>query len=108
MNVTVVLRTITATEGSGQSIGVGTPFPADLQATVLDNGAPVSGVLVTFTAPGAGAGCTFPSGNTAITNAAGQASVPVTANATAGSYTVTANITPALAVPATFNLTNNP
>jgi len=100
--------TIAATGGTLQSTLINTAFPVPLQATVRDNNNnPLPGVTVTFTAPGSGAGGTFPSGNTAVTNASGQASVPFTANGTAGSYTVTANVTPALATPASFPLTNN-
>ncbi|MEN3369734.1 MAG: hypothetical protein V7609_1877 [Verrucomicrobiota bacterium] len=82
---------ITATAGTPQSAAVGTTFATNLQATVTESTVPVSGVLVTFTAPGAGASGTFSPGNTATTNASGVATAdPFTANSTAGSYNVTA------------------
>lgn len=106
---------ILATGGTPQSTNVDTPFPNDLEATVLDaDNEPVPDVLVTFTAPGAGASGTFPLGNTATTDASGIASVPFTANSVVGSYTVVAtaagsaeeaffelqNLVGALAIPA--------
>jgi hypothetical protein len=82
---------IAATGGTPQSIVISAPFPNALQATVKDGaGNPVSGVIVTFTAPSTGASATL-SSPTATTNAAGVASVTVTANGTSGSYNVTAN-----------------
>lgn len=100
--------TISATAGTPQATTVDTAFASELQVTLLDAADdPVPDVIVTFTAPGAGASATFPSGNTATTDAAGQASVPVVANSIAGSYLVTANISPeALVTPAEFALTN--
>ena len=81
-------------------------FASTLRATVKDAGNnPVTGVMVTFAAPG-----TEPAErlraelNTATTNAAGVATSAVfTANATAGSYNVTAT---AGALTANFALTN--
>ena len=99
---------ITATAGTSQSATVKTAFPTALQATVRDAGNnPVSGVTVTFTAPSSGASGTFAGGvSTAITNASGVATAPAfTANATTGSYTVTATA-PGVATPANFLLTN--
>ena len=66
---------------------------------------PVSGVVVTFTAPTSGASGTFAGGlNTATTNASGVAtSAAFTANATAGAYNVTATTG---ALTANFALTN--
>ena len=109
VTVTGAPSSITATGGTPQSTPVNTAF-VDLQVTVLDSlGQGVPNVLVTFTVhPSAGgASGTFPSSNTATTNASGQASVPFTANGTAGSYTVTATA-PGVAAPATFSLTNTP
>ncbi len=54
------------------------------------DGSPANGVTVSFNAPGSGASGIFPSGNSAVTNASGTASVPFTANAAAGPYQVTA------------------
>jgi hypothetical protein len=104
-----VPASITATAGSGQSVVPGTPFPTQLQATVRDaSNNPLGGVGVTFTAPGSGASGTFAgSGTTAsvVTNASGVATAPVfTANATTGSYTVTATV---VGLPvANFSLSN--
>jgi hypothetical protein len=101
--------TIAATTGTPQSASISTAFAVQLQATVKDSfGNPVSGVTVTFTAPGSGASGTFAGGvNTATTNASGIATAPVfTANATAGGpYAVTASAL-GVASPANFSLTN--
>jgi hypothetical protein len=97
---------IAATGGTPQSAPINTDFATPLQATLNESGRPIQGVTVTFTAPAGGASGTFPGGNTAVTNAGGQAAVTFRASATAGGYNVTANITPALAAPAVFSLTN--
>jgi hypothetical protein len=107
---TDVPASISVTSGSGQSTAVNTLFLAPLVATVL-NGAsnPVSGVVVTFTAPAqTGASATFAGGvNTATTDVNGVAtSQPVSANGTAGGpYTVAATVS-GVAAPANFMLTN--
>ncbi len=94
-----------------QSATVSTAFANALTVTVRDAGNnPVSGVNVTFTAPGSGASGVF-SNNTATitvaTNASGVASAPFTANAAAGGpYTVTAASTGLTTV--NFSLTNTP
>jgi hypothetical protein len=86
---------------------VSRPYAAPLVVSVTGEfGGPVSGVLVTFTAPGSGASVTFPNGNVALTDAAGRVSVPVTANLVAGTFTVSANI--AGGTPVNFTLTNLP
>ncbi|HXL22311.1 MAG TPA: hypothetical protein VOA78_07590 [Candidatus Dormibacteraeota bacterium] len=99
---------VTATSGSGQSAAINTAFAAPLVATVTDSGNnPVSGVVVTFTPPAAGASGTFAGGlNSATTNASGVAtSAVITANATAsGPYNVVASATGATS--ANFALTN--
>jgi hypothetical protein len=88
---------------------VNTAFATALQATVKDGGNnPLSGVTVTFTAPGTGAGASFGGSATAtaITNASGIATAPaLTANSHAGGYTVTASVA-GVATPASFSLTN--
>jgi hypothetical protein len=95
---------VTATGGTPQSTAVSTAFANPLQATVTDSGGnPVSGVTVSFAAPGSGASAAVPA--TASTNGSGVASVSATANATAGSYSVTASVV-GVATPATFDLTN--
>ena len=94
---TATAAKVTATTGSGQSTTISTAFTAPLVATVTDSGGnPVSGVMVTFTPPAAGASGTFaPGGNTATTGASGVAtSGTFTANATAGGpYNVVASAT---------------
>ena len=94
--------------GTPQSASVTTAFASPFAATVRNSaGNPVSGVAVTFTAPASGASGTFAGGvNTATTNASGIATSAVfTANATAGSYAVTASVAGA-STPASFTLTN--
>jgi len=102
-----VVESIAATSGTPQTATVGTAFAAPLVATVISNGSPASGVLVTFTAPAAGASGTFASGvNTATTDASGVATSAVfTANATTGAYTVTVSATGTSST-AGFSLTN--
>jgi hypothetical protein len=104
-----VAASITATAGASQSATVNTIFPTALQATVLTgSGAPVSGATVTFTAPATGASGSFGGTTTATvtTNASGVAVASTfTANATTGSYSVTATVA-GVPTPATFNLTN--
>lgn len=102
--------TITATAGGGLSAFVNTAFGIALQAIVRDSlGNAVSGVNVTFAAPGSGASGTFSgSGTSAMvaTNASGVATAPTfTANSTTGGYTVTASAA-GVVTPANFNLTN--
>lgn len=109
-NTTGAPGSIAATSGSGQSAQVGAAFAAPLTATVKDqNNNAVSGVTVTFTAPGSGASGTFAGGGvtaTAVTNASGVATSPVfTANNTVGAYQVSASA-PGVATPANFSLTN--
>jgi len=97
---------IAATGGTPQTTLISTNFASQLQVTVLDGSSnPVSGAIVTFTVPGSGASSTL-SSTTATTNASGIASVTATANATFGSYTVTAAVA-GVASTANFSLTNN-
>ena len=95
------------TGGSGQSAAVNTAFQNTLIATVKDSGGnPVSGVTVTFAVPGTGASATFTGSATAVTGANGQASSStLMANATLGTYTVTAS-TSGAGTAASFSLTN--
>ncbi|MGA3089655.1 MAG: hypothetical protein ABSD75_13645 [Terriglobales bacterium] len=107
-NITGAVTTIAATSGTPQSAAVNAGFQAPLVATVLDlNQNPVSGALVTFEVPSTGASGTFANGvNTATTNTQGVAtSAPFTANASVGTYTVTATVASG-AQPANFVLTN--
>jgi hypothetical protein len=109
-NLTGAAASMTANAGTTpQSAAVNTAFANALAVTVKDAGSnPISGVNVTFTAPGSGASGVF-SNNTATiivaTNASGVASAPFTANATAGGpYTVTAAAAGVATV--NFSLTN--
>src|SRR2546425_253622 len=101
---------ISATAGTPQSTPINTAFGTQLQATVSESGNPISGLMVTFTAPGSGASGTFP-GNvttaTAATNASGVATAPTfTANGMAGGpYNVVASLGAGLPT-ANFALTN--
>jgi hypothetical protein len=92
-----------------QSATVSTAFANALAVAVKDAGNnPVSGVNVTFTAPGSGASGIFSNSTTTITvatNASGVAFAPFTANSTAGGpYSVTAAASGLTAV--NFALTN--
>ena len=101
---------LSATAGDEQSAVVMKAFAAALQATAKDSsGNPIPNETVTFTAPPSGASVSFSNGNpsiTAITDTNGVASSgELTANSTAGSYSVTATISGSTAS-TTFNLTN--
>jgi len=100
---------IAATGGTPQSAVINSAYATGLQATVKDAGSnPLSGVTVTFTAPGSGASGKFGGSPTAtaVTNASGIATAPTfTANAVAGGFTVTATAA-GVAAPANFILTN--
>jgi hypothetical protein len=100
--------TIAVTSGSGQSTDISTAFAAPLVVTVTANNPsePVAGGLVTFTPPASGASATI-GGSPAIISAAGTASVTVTANGFAGSYTVSATAS-GITTPASFRLANRP
>src|ERR1039457_2870048 len=102
LGATTSTSSLMATGGTPQSASVGTPFASPLQVTMLNNGVPLSGATVTFTAPTVGASAVL-SSSTAKTNASGVASVTATANSVAGSYTVTASYQ---TLTATFSLTN--
>jgi N-acetylneuraminic acid mutarotase len=96
---------IVVASGSSQSVLAGSAFAAPLVATVTDKyGDPVAGVNVTFSAPSSGASASFPGGNTVTTDAQGQASVYVQANAKGGNYSVLASVNGLTA--ASFKLTN--
>lgn len=105
----VAASSISASAGTPQSTTVGTAFTTPLQVTVKGpNSNPVSGVIVTFTAPATGASGTFGGAATATatTNASGIATAPqLTANNQAGGFSVTAT-TAGVTTPATFALTN--
>jgi hypothetical protein len=102
---------ITATGGATQTGAINTAFASPLVAMVVDSVSnPVSGVAVTFTAPGSTtASGTFANGTateTDTTDVKGLAtSTTFTANGTQGTYTVIAT-TPGVSTPANFSLTN--
>jgi len=104
--------TIAATSGSGQSAAIRAAFASPLVATVSSvSGEPVSGGVVSFTAPASGPGATFTGGVTTIEvsiNASGQASASATANSLAGGpYNISAGGV-GISSPALFSLTNTP
>ncbi|WP_340161687.1 choice-of-anchor D domain-containing protein [uncultured Hoeflea sp.] len=102
--ITGVPAGVSVSGGDSQSAEVQTAFAAPLSAKVVDShGNPVAGVVVTFTTPATGAGLDTPS-QTATTNGAGVASLSVTANATAGAFTVQASVT-GITATADFSLT---
>jgi hypothetical protein len=81
---------IAVSSGNYQSALVNTAFAQPLVVSVTANNAaePVTGGLITFTAPASGASAVL-SGSPAIIGSDGRASVTATANGTAGTYTVT-------------------
>jgi hypothetical protein len=88
---------------------VSTAFPVPLSVLVTDSsGAPMSGVPVSFAAPGSGASAALAPGNPVLTDALGIAWVNATANAIPGSYAVTASVVTGAGAPltGTFNLAN--
>jgi len=86
----VVAGALAPVAGTPQSAPVGTAFAQPLRVRLLDgNNAPMAGVAIGFAAPAAGASGTL-SAPTALTDTNGEATITVTANATAGSYSVTA------------------
>ena len=101
---------IQPTAGTPQTTLVSTAFPQNLQAAVTDAGGnPIAGVSVVFAAPGSGPSATFANAATTFTVATdsqGRATASVvTANATPGSYVVTATAA-AITGSASFSLTN--
>ncbi len=95
--------TLTATAGNSQSSIVDKHFENPLTITLKDPyGRPISGVTVNFGAPASGATATL-SASSAVTAADGKASVTATANATAGTYAVTATL---YGLSSNFSLTN--
>jgi len=98
---------ITAVAGTPQKAQVGTAYLTALEAKVTDKfGNPLSGLTVTFTVHGSHAGGAFSGTETVTTDNNGLATAPIlTANHTAGSFTVSAATT-GLSKTATFDLTN--
>lgn len=103
-NVIDAGTTIVATSGSGQSVHIGDSFASPLLATVMDNGADIGGVTVTFTGPGSGPGISN-TGGTAVSGVNGEAAFTPIANGTSGGpYNVIASAS--LGSPIAFSLTN--
>lgn len=99
--------TLLAIAGGGQQARVGNAFTNPLIVEVRNSdGAPLSGVNVTFAAPATGAGASL-SATAAITDSLGRASINATANAVDGAYVVTASVN-GIATPSAFALTNTP
>jgi hypothetical protein len=111
-------KTVAATAGSGQSIGITVQFPTALSATVTDCGGNLepAGVTVMFMAPGSGPSGTFTltstNVTTASTNASGVATADAfTANSNAGGpYPVVPTVpsVPGATTSSNFQLTNLP
>ncbi|HZS46038.1 MAG TPA: choice-of-anchor Q domain-containing protein, partial [Blastocatellia bacterium] len=105
------VASVTPFSGTPQKTAPGAAFANPLQVVVRDaDNNPVSGVTVTFTAPGTGAsGLFFPGGVLSISstsNIDGIAAVGAfIANNSTGSYTVTASVEGNVP-PAVFNLSN--
>ncbi len=98
-----VASSVTVTSGNNQTGTVGAAVGSPIVVTVRDqNGNPVSGQTVTFTATGGGTIGT----RTVTTNAQGQAQTTFTLGGTSGAQTVTATVN-GVANPATFTFTGN-
>jgi len=95
-NTAAPVLVVNAANGSLQTALAGTTFTLPLSAVVDQNGSPVSGVTVTFTAPSSGASGTFANGMTTETDVTGSNGIATsstfTANGVAGQYQVTASI----------------
>ena len=98
--------TVAVSSGSGQSALVGQAFNSPLTAEVTEafSSAPLPGVTISFSAPSSGASAAL-SSNSTVTNASGLASITATANATPGTYAVTASAT-GVNSSASFSLAN--
>jgi hypothetical protein len=98
---------LTALSGGSQVATVNTAFATPLQVLLRDpNSTPIPGTAITFTTPSTGPSASFGGSFTTsvVTNATGIATAPtLTANATIGTYLVTAT-GPGVSV--TFGLTN--
>ena len=107
-NVAGPAATLAVISGTPQTAAPGVAFSSLLQVKVTDsNNNPVIGATVVFTAPASGASGTFAAAaNTAVTGGNGVATSAVfTANASPGTYIVTAAVT-GLSGSVSFALTN--
>jgi hypothetical protein len=102
---TALPASISVSGGNNQTVSPYAPFPAALQATVLDkSGFGVANAVVIFTAPSTGATGTFANGTSTISvlsGGGGVASAPFTAAGTRGTFNITATVIGAPS-PATF------
>lgn len=97
--------TATITAGAAQSTNVSTAFPQALSVKLVDSaGTAIPSATVTFTPPAIGASAVL-SATTAVTDSTGVATITASANATPGSYVVTATA-PGLPSPVSFQLVN--
>ncbi len=110
-NTVSAAGTLTAAAGTPQITTVGLAFDTSLSATVADaSGNPVSGALVTFTAPSTGPSAKFAGRlvDSSFTDSAGNATASLLiANTLPGTFTVLAR-TPGVSTPAAYVLTNQP
>jgi len=91
-NVAAAPASVNVVSGTPQSAIVGQAFAAPLLVHVVDAyGNAVAGANVAFAAPANGASALLQA-STVATDSSGNAQVTATANATAGSYTVEANV----------------
>ena len=102
---------LSVTSGGTQATTVGSAFGSMLQLRITDNGQPLAGIAVTFTAPSSGATGTFANGSTSVTvltDNNGFATAPAfTANTKTGSYAVMVTFNGS-ASSISYQLTNNP
>jgi uncharacterized protein (TIGR03437 family) len=107
LTINVVITGLNYVSGNSQNALEGTSFASPLIVEVVDSGAPVQGVAVTFAVT---SGSAVLGASTVTTNASGQASTTVTAGSIPGPVTVTASAsgTNTPPPPVTFNLTVTP
>jgi hypothetical protein len=98
---------LSLTSGNNQTTHINTAFANPLVVTVTakDGVDPVAGGQLTFTTPNSGASASLSPGNPVTIASNGTATVNASANGTLGSYQVTADST-GVATAATFTLTN--
>jgi hypothetical protein len=90
--------------GDDQTNGAFTPYAQPLGVTVTDaSNHPISGLVVTYTAPASGPSAMFAGSSTAVTDANGHASVSVISNGVIGAFIVSASV-PGFATPVSFHL----
>jgi streptogramin lyase len=105
---TTVPAAIVAVSGTSQHVTVTSSYAALRVRVTGANGKPVRGITVVFALPAIGPGGTFAGSAAVVTDANGVGHAPpLTANHTAGTFTVTAWVA-GLATPAKFTLTNRP